>query len=213
MNFKKYRRLSAYNAEKTNKMQNFALINETYCKKGQTVLLGDSITEMFNHTELFSAYTEQTGIAVYNRGISGDTGDRLLERLDVNLFNLAPRNVVLLIGTNDLSKGADVDYVFSNIQKIAAEIKAHTGANLILEGVLPVNRQHTAAYKKKNAAVRALNGRLCTLAAECGAGYFDLTERLSGTDGALRSDFTYDGLHINAKAYEITANAILPLLK
>ncbi len=90
MNLNKIRKRTVYYAEKINKADNFEFLNKNYCKKGQTVLVGDSITELFNHTELFAEYTAETGISVYNRGISGDTSDRLLERLERNVLNIKP---------------------------------------------------------------------------------------------------------------------------
>lgn len=109
MNYKKFRKASEYTAEKHNKMDNFIYLNEKYCQKNQTVLAGDSITELYNHTELFEKYTKLTGISVYNRGISGDTSDRLLERFETNILNIEPKNIVMLIGTNDLGLGADTE--------------------------------------------------------------------------------------------------------
>lgn len=70
-----------YDLAKTVKKENFLFLNENFCKNGQTVLLGDSITELFNSYELFFDFSQKSGQAVYNRGISGDTSDRLLERL------------------------------------------------------------------------------------------------------------------------------------
>lgn len=78
---KDYQKKTRYDLVKKTKAENFKYLNENFSLKGQTVLIGDSITEIFNYYELFYSFCQKTGQAVYNRGISGDTSDRLLERL------------------------------------------------------------------------------------------------------------------------------------
>ena len=101
-----------------NEKERFSFLNEKYAQQGQTVLFGDSITEIFNSYELFYTFSQTTGQAVYNRGISGDTSDRLLERLECNALNISPKNLVLLIGTNDIGIELSTEYTLKNIQEI-----------------------------------------------------------------------------------------------
>ncbi|MDD6022575.1 MAG: hypothetical protein PUB94_08045 [Oscillospiraceae bacterium] len=58
-----------------------------------------------------------SNLEIYNRGIGGDTTNRLIERLEKNVLCLKPSQLVLLIGTNDFGRGADCEYVFENIKK------------------------------------------------------------------------------------------------
>lgn len=51
---------SKYNAQKKTKASNFKLLNETMTLQGQTVLAGDSITEIFNDYELFTSGQRKT---------------------------------------------------------------------------------------------------------------------------------------------------------
>ena len=83
------------------------------------MLFGDSITEIFNSYELFYAFSQTMGQAVYNRGISGDTSNRLLERLECNALNINTKNFVILIGTNDIGIGLPPEYTLKNIQEIS----------------------------------------------------------------------------------------------
>ena len=93
-------------------------MNEKYARHRQTVLFGDSITEIFNSYKLFYAFSQTSKQAVYNRGISGDTSDRLLERLECNALNISPKNLVILIGTNDIGIGLPPEYTLNNIKEI-----------------------------------------------------------------------------------------------
>lgn len=210
MNLKKFRRLSQYNAEKQNKKDNFTYLNENYCKNGQTVLLGDSITELFNDREMFKQYTAITGLEVYNRGISGDTTDRLIERLDQNVINIQPKNVVLLIGTNDFGIGADIEYVYNNIEIIIDTLLSKCdGVNIVLEGILPVGRQTQTKKGRNNAKYLKINKMLKTLAEKKSIKFFDITDKLADKDGFFDTKYTYDGLHPNVHGFEITKKEIL----
>ena len=115
---KNFQKKTAYDHVKQTKKENFSFLNEKYAQQGQTVLFGDSITEIFNSYELFYAFSQTTGQAVYNRGISGDTSDRLLERLECNALNISPKNLVILIGTNDIGIGIPTEYTLKNIKEI-----------------------------------------------------------------------------------------------
>ena len=116
---KNFQKKTAYDHVKQTKKENFVSLNEKYAQQGQTVLFGDSITEIFNSYELFYAFSQATGQAVYNRGISGDTSNRLLERLECNALNINPKNFVILIGTNDIGIGLPPEYTLKNIQEIS----------------------------------------------------------------------------------------------
>ena len=104
-------------------------MNEKYARHGQTVLFGDSITEIFNSYELFYAFSQTTKQAVYNRGISGDTSDRLLERLECNALNINPKNLVILIGTNDIGIGVPTEYTLKNIRVHLEKYKRNFAKN------------------------------------------------------------------------------------
>lgn len=209
MTFKSYLKKTEYNYEKNNKKDNFNLINKKYCIPNQTVITGDSITEIFN-MELFDDYIKSRGKFVYNRGISGDTSNRLLERFESNVLSLKPSNLVLLIGTNDLTLISDVNYVCSNIEKIIdMAMASDNNMNIILQSVYPVNYKN----KRKNKAIAALNYMLKKLSDEKGITYLDVYSCLLDENGGLDSKYTYDGLHPNVKGFEVAAEKIIPLLK
>lgn len=205
MNLKRFRKLSAYGTDKENKKNNFNLLNKKYCKTAQTVLAGDSITELFN-MELFDDYTEKTGLRVYNRGISGDTSDRLLERFDENVLALKPKNLVLLIGVNDFGIKADVEYVFENIKQIILKAK-NSGNNtkIVLQSVYPVD----AKRRQINAKIVQLNEKLKVFAEKNDIIYLDIYSLLLDSNSGFNAKYTYDGLHPNAQGFEIVAREII----
>ncbi len=214
MNLKKIRKRTEYDAYKRSRAESFEFLNQNYCEKGATVLAGDSITEGYTHTELFAEYTAETGIPVYNRGISGDTSDRLLERLEKTILNIKPKNLVLLIGTNDLGVGADADFVSHNVERIIEQSRKRCkNINIILESVYPVNTKINKQGRRNNKDIALLNEKLKAVAEKHKTEFADLTDMLSDDNGMFKAEYTYDGLHANAKAYEIITRAVLPLLK
>lgn len=203
-----------YNAEKHNKMINYEHLNLHYCKKGQTVLAGDSITEIFNHTELYADYEKESGKAVYNRGISGDTSDRLLERFEKNVLNIEPSNIVMLIGTNDFAYGMSMDDTVKNIDSILSLIAEKcSGTNVILQAVYPINDKINRQGKRTNKNISKLNKRIEMIAEKHNVTYVDFTDLLSDENGRLKKKYTYDGLHPTVFGFEAVAEKIITLLK
>lgn len=202
-----------YNAEKRNKMINYEHLNKHYCKMGQTVLVGDSITEIFNYTELYADYMKNSGKIVYNRGISGDTSDKLLERFESNVISLKPSNIVLLIGTNDFGYGLSMDDTINNIDKILELISEKCrDANVVLQAVYPVSSKNRYNIKK-NKHIIELNKRIKKTAEKHAVTFVDLTDVLSDKNGSLKEKYTYDGLHPTVFGFEAVVEKIIPFLK
>lgn len=218
MFFKKqvnYDLITQYSKEMTTKRENYSLLNNEFALSNQTVLLGDSITDFFNYYELFYDFAKSSGQAVYNRGISGDTTNRLLERLNENVLCIKPKNLVLLIGTNDIGRGFPLEMTLENLDAIINATKeACPDINFVLQAVYPINRPMRDAFEKRsNEKILAMNKELIKLSEKYGCVWLDLTDKLSDETGNLKNEFTYDGLHLNAKAYKIVAKNIIPLLK
>lgn len=210
-----YSKITEYDREKRTKRENYRILNEEYALKNQTVLLGDSITDFFNWYELFYDFSNSTGQAVYNRGISGDTTDRLLERLQENVLNISPKNVVLLIGTNDIGRGLPLSMTVENVSKIIESAKEKCpDINFILQAVYPINRHMRDRFEKRsNEKIDLMNKEFVKLSEKYGCVWLDITDKLKDETGNLKKDFTYDGLHLNVKAYKIVAENVIPLLK
>ena len=218
MFFKKkidYSKITEYDREKKNKKENYRILNKEYALKNQTVLLGDSITDFFNWYELFYDFSKISGQAVYNRGISGDTTDRLLERLNENVLNIEPKNVVLLIGTNDIGRELPLSMSVENVSKIIENTKkVCPDINFILQAVYPINRGMRDKFEKRsNEKIDIMNKEFIKFSEKYDCVWLDITDKLKDETGNLKKEYTYDGLHLNINAYKIVAENIIPLLK
>lgn len=208
---------TTYDSVKKNKKENFTFLNKSgAAEKNQTVLIGDSITEIYNVQDLFGKFTRESGQFVYNRGISGDTSDRMFERLDTNALNIAPKNLVVLIGINDIGRGISIDFTVDNIKKIInlAKEKCPT-TNLIIQAVYPVNREMNPKMvgRRKNEDIKNLNDKIKAASIDKGVKFLDLTSVLSDESGMLNAEYCYDGLHLNAKGFKVVTDNLVPLLE
>lgn len=205
-----------YDLVKTTKKNNYTLLNQT-AEHGQIVLIGDSITEIYGVGDHFTKFTRDTGKWIYNRGISGDTSDRMLERLKDNALNLSPAVLVILIGTNDIARNIAPDVIAANIEEgIKQTQQLSPRTKIVLQAVYPVHYNMSAASRsmvggRSNDTIRQLNELLEAIAQAQGVTFLDLTRQLSDANGNLNANYCYDGLHLNAAGFEVVTQNLIPL--
>jgi lysophospholipase L1-like esterase len=158
------------------------------------IMLGDSITDEGEWTELL-------GLNVKNRGISGDTTERILHRLDTVLQS-KPKQIFLMIGINDLmNDGKSVTATLEQYKKILCELKEKTpNTKVFVQSVLPVNNK-IYLYWQDNNNVLKLNFGLKNLTKEFNYEYIDIFYLLLDSENQLDAQYTVDGLHLNGQAY------------
>jgi len=165
------------------------------------VMLGDSLTEG-------APWLELTGCrSLVNRGIGGDTTTRLLGRLD-EVLKLKPRAVFLMIGVNDITLKIERHTTVENLRAILDRLE-RSSTQTFLAYVLPV----TAGYAKKgmNGSIADLNAAISgVLADHSNTRPIDIRPLMRGSDGSLRDELSYDGLHISPKGYAVWRDAIAP---
>ena len=171
--------------------------------KQPVVFFGDSITFGADWQELFP------DINVVNRGISGDTTLGLLNRLD-EVVELRPRQIFLMIGTNDLCFGRPQEKILENYQLIIDRMRRGLPETPIyIQSVLPLNdKMFPTRGLRNNKNISALNIELKKLAERNGLPYIDIAEKMTGADGRLAPEYTYDGLHLSEYAYQVWKNQI-----
>ncbi|MCW8876153.1 MAG: GDSL-type esterase/lipase family protein [Kangiellaceae bacterium] len=160
------------------------------------VFIGDSITEDADWEDIFPNYR------IANRGIGGDTSDGVLERMD-SIISTKANKAFIMVGVNDFSKVASFDSVFDNYQKIIVTLLAND-FNVYVQSTLNVGTRG----EKFNNSIDRLNERLKSLADQKNkVVYIDLNKSLTA-NGAVKSDFTEDGVHLNANGYRAWKEAI-----
>ncbi len=187
--------------------QRATLFEELPVTSSDIIFLGNSITNGGEWAELFD------NPHVKNRGISGDVCMGVYDRLDAILKG-SPAKIFLLIGINDVDRGASADTIVERIGMIVDKIRKDSPSTKIyLQSVLPVSDHykmfngHTSRWQ----VVLEINKGLVRLAADRGVKYIDLYSHfIDNTTGKMNIEYTNDGLHLLGKGYKKWVGIVKP---
>ena len=174
----------------------------------EIILLGNSITDGGNWVELLD------DPRVKNRGVSGDVTRGILNRLD-EVIESKPLKIFLLIGINDLAKGAPPANILQNIETIIQRIRLSSPETKIyIQSLLPVNPAY-ARYPKhvnKGDKIIQLNTELVDICKRADVCYIDLYDHFANANGELRPELTNDGLHLSGQGYLLWRDILKPYI-
>jgi lysophospholipase L1-like esterase len=169
--------------------------------RGSTIIaFGDSLTAGYGAgpgEDYPSRLSEQIGLPIVNAGISGDTTDAALARLDHDVLSQDPRIVIVGLGGNDLIRHVPIAATEANLRAIIRKIQT-SGAMVVLIGFQfpSFSGNYEKMYERVADEERS----------------FLITGTLKGilNDPALKSD----EIHPNARGYALMAERIAgPLQK
>lgn len=156
------------------------------------VFLGDSITEGFPTELLLKEFS------IVNKGISGDSTESVLERLDRDVIALKPSAVFLLVGINDLKSTKSNNTVLVNYERIMLRItKSVPGVKLFVESILPTRNLEERPLER----IQLLNVEIHKLAMKYGVKFLDVYPLFVNAKGELSEEFSDDGLHLTLPGY------------
>lgn len=162
------------------------------------VFLGNSITNGGEWAELLQ------NKHVKNRGISGDVCRGVYDRLDPILKG-KPAKIFLLIGINDVNRGASADTIVVQIKRITQKIKKDSPkTKLYLQSILPVTDYYKmfGGHTKHWKMIREINEKLEQLARAEKVIYVDLYSHfVDPSTGKMNIEYSNDGLHLLGKGY------------
>lgn len=178
----------------------------------RVVFMGNSITDFWprHSPEFFTAN------GFVGRGISGQTSYQMLSRFMADVVALHPRAVVINAGTNDIAENTHPYNPTRTLHNITAmaQLAQANGIAPILSDVLPCRGFYwDTTVTQVPEKIAALNLDLRALAKANGWGYIPYHSALS-TPGVcgLDSALTPDGVHPNARGYEIMQRTALPVI-
>ncbi len=160
--------------------------------------LGDSIIEYWS--SLDSAFPDYECL---NHGWSGKGIETFLGRTDVG--SLAGTECVVEIGTNDLRKVIGKSNLDSYVKRYIDVLKSLKAKRIYLFSLLPRNRAKDGDYPY-NAYYVAFNHAIeeQTQTEMTNVVYVPIFDAFL-KDGEINWEYTYDGLHPNARGYEVMA--------
>jgi acyl-CoA thioesterase I len=163
------------------------------------IAFGDSLTAGYGAGEgedFPSRLSARAGVPIVNAGVSGDTTEGALNRLERDVLLRDPRVVIVGLGGNDFLRGVPIASTEANLRSIVSSIH-EAGAMVVLLGF-----------------------EFPSLSADYGAMY----ERIAEEEGALlvkgslkgiltKPDLRSDAIHPNARGYELMAERIAEPVK
>lgn len=159
-------------------------------------MVGDSITDEAEWEDLFPA------LSIANRGISGDTTDGILNRID-SIASTDADKVFIMIGLNDFQRGDTVDEVLSRYQQLIQALN-RPGRKIYLQSTVFAGRD----FIHLNESILLLNDRLERIAnVSDGITFVNLNESLSN-DSILKPEYSLDSIHLNGEGYRIWQQSI-----
>jgi len=169
----------------------------------RVVFLGDSITDGW---KLAQSFPDKPYV---NRGISGQTTPQMLVRMYPDAIDLKPAALIILAGTNDISHNTGPEtltMVEENFQAMTELAQAH-GIKVILCSVMPVSdyTKNKQTVSRPPTDILKLNAWLHEYAGKTHAVFADYYAAMADDKGMLREGYSDDGLHPNAKGYELVA--------
>lgn len=203
--------------EQFEKAKNFRILNRNAIK-GQILFTGSSLMEQFPITEI--AKNHGIDRIIYNRGIGGYTTDDFISEIDTVLFDLEPSRLFINIGTNDMNEREDGEdwnhHLLTNYEWILKQIRERLPeTDVYLMAYYPVNPtapgSESIAHMLKirtNDNLNMVNKQISQLAQKFGFHFIDANEGLRDENGNLKAEFTKEGLHMFANAYEIVFHNI-----
>lgn len=162
------------------------------------IAFGDSLVEGYGSSQrkdFVSFLSQDIGEPIINLGVSGDTTEQGLARID-ELDKYHPKVVILLLGGNDAIHKVPTEQTFENLGKIIEEIQKR-GAIVLLVGVRGgvLSDPYASQFQK--------------LADTYHTAY--VTDALSGL--FANQKYMSDEVHPNDAGYAIIASRIEPVLK
>lgn len=173
--------------------QRIAEFKQKPLQKGDIVFLGNSITEQGGN------WTEKLNIQnVKNRGVSGDTTEGILARINEIIYT-EPSKLFLLIGINDLySNKISVEKIHRNILKIIEKVAAkNPETDIFVNTVLPT--YDDSLIKKISELNSLLNKSQKTNTYKLINIYNDFVL----PNGKMNMNYSTDGVHLNEKGYQL----------
>ena len=162
--------------------------------------IGDSLTDGYDLAKYYPQYVTA------NRGIGGDTTFGLEERLQVSLYDLKPKVVVMLIGANNM------DSMLENYESILKGLQENLPeSKIVLLSLTAMGGEH---WGRKNQLAAYNNVSIKLLAEKYNFAFVDLYSALYDVSiGEVYEGYTIDGGHFTHEGYTVVTAQVTPVLK
>ena len=182
-----------------NKYVAYQAENERYADyEVDVAFLGDSLTDGYDLAHYYPQYVTA------NRGIGGETSYGLKDRMQLSAYDLKPKAVVLLIGTNNL------DSMLEDYEDILIGLRENLPDTEIVVVSLSA---FGGGFAERNPLAAYNNVIIEKLAQKHGCAFVDIYSPLMDLEsGEMRAEYTTDGVHFTAQGYEVITAVLTPAI-
>lgn len=183
---------------------------ETFATDSNSIIfLGTSLTQQFELAELFQ------NTSIKNRGIVGDLTKTALLRLKP-IVRGQPAKIFIELGINDILENVSEDTILGNYSKILDTLLIRSPrSQLYVNSILPVNSGPAVPGESLsgiNTKISHTNSRLQSLCSQKNVIYLN-TAPVFAKNGVLNPSLTFDGVHLNGKAYLLWRDFLKPYVE
>ena len=184
------------------------------------IFYGDSITDLWNvesdpagnpgGKRIFDKYF--TGLKIANFGISGDTTQGVLWRIQNGEGQgRKPKAAMVMIGTNNMNGNTSGAEVAEGIGAIVLELRKNfPDAKILLMAIFPRGASPDDANRRK---VEEANKIIARLDDQKHVFFMNINDKFLNEQGGLIGFRPNDNLHPVEEGYEIWASSVAPILK
>ncbi len=178
------------------------------------LFIGDSITQGWEGAGKQLWEERIAPLGALNLGVSGDRTEHVLYRLAQAPINaLAPKAIVLMIGTNNLGHGSsNASDTALGVRTIVDTLtKQCPDAHIVLLAIFPRGE----AFNAMRGDICQINQSLARFAHDHPSKhveFMDLGALFVEADGSIRKEIMPDFLHLSADGYRLWADAVSPVL-
>jgi len=175
------------------------------CQKNGILFLGDSLTEEFHVSQYFP------GFPIINRGISGDTIEGVIERIDISAIRLEPSKIFLMIGINDIGSDMTEKYIQLHYTRLLTLLQDNLPqSELYVLSLLPVRPEWG---KSMPGQIKKINKFIHDASRKNTITFINLFASFIDSNGYLKENLTNDGLHLNSNGYDLWAKELMRYLQ
>jgi lysophospholipase L1-like esterase len=176
------------------------------------VFVGDSITQGWESAGAAVWKERMAPLGALDLGVSGDRTEHVLWRLkEAPLTRLEPRAIVLLIGTNNLGRGANMaEETLLGVTRVIAMLREQCPKSRILAlNIFPRGERFNAMRGE----IAQINQALSRLDDGEHVRCLRIGDRFVEADGSIRREIMPDFLHLSEAGYRIWADGLVPELE
>ncbi|MEO5597447.1 MAG: GDSL-type esterase/lipase family protein, partial [Novosphingobium sp.] len=180
------------------RVANAALMAES-ARGDRVVFMGDSVTQFWVDQPYLKGSQTLVG-----RGIAGQTASQMVLRFRGDVIDLKPAVVHIMAGTNDVARNNGLESLEEIEGYIASMVELAQANNIkvVLASIPPAGEFAWHKGLQPAPKISAINQWLKAYAARLGLPYADYWSVLATPEGAMKPEYSADGVHPNAAGYE-----------